>query len=136
MTSPRTSAEAVSLADTDGSGVYWASSSCGRIEIALALEDARYGSHQGACDDDVAALLTVPYIQEQLAAVDAEDLKEHLSEYGAWNDDELQNHDTNLTRALWLFCGDLREEHIEPTLTSAQAMRDKLKDQISNGQDV
>ena len=47
----------------------WFSTGSGRIEFQLAEEDAASGSHGGQCDDDIAALLKVPYIAEQLRAI-------------------------------------------------------------------
>ncbi len=40
---------------------------------------------------------------------DVEDCKAYLRGYGAWEDDELQHHDTNLSRLVWLMAGDLSE---------------------------
>ena len=87
----------------------WFSTSSGRIEFKLLLEDAHNGSHQGRCDDDIAALLRVPYIAEQLAKIDEKLLRDELREYGAWDTAELADHDANLSRILWLACGDIVE---------------------------
>ncbi len=38
-----------------------------------------------------------------------QDLRDELSEYGAWNDEELSSHAENLKRALWLACLDAQE---------------------------
>jgi hypothetical protein len=32
-----------------------------------------------------------------------------LKDYGAWDDDDLSNHDDNLDRLLWIACGDIVE---------------------------
>lgn len=85
----------------------WASSSCGRIELALTLDDASSGYHMGACDADIAELRRVPYIAEQLEQIRDDVLREHLSEYGAWSDEELANREDSLDRCLWLACGDI-----------------------------
>lgn len=86
---------------TDGSG---------RLYLALTLEDAQCGSHQGPCDADIADLRRVPYIAEQLDAMPVELVRAHLREYGAWDDAELADREQNLHRTLWLACGDIREE--------------------------
>lgn len=86
---------------TDGSG---------RLHLALTLEDAKCGSHQGQCDADVADLRSIPYIAEQLDAMPAELVRDHLREYGTWDAAELADHEQNLHRVLWLACGDIREE--------------------------
>jgi hypothetical protein len=89
--------------------VYFTSSS-GRIELEMTMEDALSASHQGQCDDDVLALSKVPRIAEQLARIDPELLRAELKEYGAWDSQELSDHDQNLQRILWLAAGDIREE--------------------------
>ena len=88
----------------------WFSTSSGRIELQLTKDQAHTGSHQGACDGDVAYLRTVPAIRRQLAKVDPETLRDELREYGAWDAEELADHDANLSRLLWLACGDIVEE--------------------------
>lgn len=91
------------------SELIWACTGSGRIEIAMTREQAESASHQGQCDDDVFALSKVPAIAEQLAKIDPEILKAELREYGAWEDNELTDHDTNLQRILWLLAGDIVE---------------------------
>ena len=83
--------------------------SSGRITLTLTKDQARTGHHQGRCDDDVAYLRTVPAIRRQLAKLDPALLRTELSEYGAWDDTELADHDANLNRILWLACGDIVE---------------------------
>jgi hypothetical protein len=41
--------------------------------------------------------------------MDPATLAAELREYGAWDDDELSEHDANLERILWLACGDISE---------------------------
>ena len=88
----------------------WFSTSSGRIELQLSMKDAETGSHQGQCDDDVRFLSKLPYIAKQLSAIDPELLRRELKEYGAWDADELADHEQNLQRILWLACCDIREE--------------------------
>ena len=80
--------------------MYWSSSS-GKIELQITKAQAAIGSHQGQCDQDIAYLRTVPAIRRQLAKIDPATLAAELSEYGAWADVELGNHDQNLSRLLW-----------------------------------
>lgn len=80
-----------------------------RFELQLTLEDALSASHQGQCDHDVSALSRVPYVAEQLMALDPAAVRAELKEYGAWDADELADHDQNLQRVLWLAAGDIRE---------------------------
>lgn len=88
----------------------WFSTSSGLIEFEMELEDARSGSHQGRCDEDIADLRRVPYIAATLDAIDPEILRRELKEYGAWDADELADHDANLNRILWIACGDITEQ--------------------------
>ena len=90
---------------------YWSSSS-GRIVIELEHSDACEGSHSGACDDDIAYLRTVPYIKEQLNKLQPDDLRCELRGFGAWDSDELADHDANLSRILWLACADIKEGNV------------------------
>ena len=87
----------------------WFTSSSGRIELRLTKEQARVGSHQGRCDDDVEYLRQLPAIRRQLDKIDPALLRDELREYGAWDTEELADHDQNLTRLLWLACGDVVE---------------------------
>lgn len=81
-----------------------------RFEIRVTKNDAFIGSHPGRCDDDITELRTVPYIRRQLDAIDKAQLRAELEGYGAWDDNELDNHDANLNRILWLACGNIAEE--------------------------
>ena len=85
------------------------STGSGRIELQITKKQAGIGSHAGKCDNDVAYLRTLPTIKRQLAKIDAALLKDELSEYGAWDEIELSNHDENLARILWIACGDILE---------------------------
>jgi inorganic pyrophosphatase/exopolyphosphatase len=88
----------------------WWSSSSGRIELQMTKDQAEMMSHQGQCDADVEYGMTIPKIKRQLNKIDPELLKKELKEYGAWEDDELQDHQVNLSRILWLAAGDIKEE--------------------------
>lgn len=94
---------------------HWWSTSSGRIELELTADDARCGSHQGPCDDDIADLRRVPYIRDQLDKFGPALLAEELKEWGAWDENELADHDQNLSRILWLACGGIVDELHEHT---------------------
>ena len=79
-------------------------------EIELTKKQAEKGSHSGQCDNDIAELKQVPKIKKQLAVIDAIQLKNELKEYGAWDDEDLKDHEENLTRILWLACSNIVEE--------------------------
>jgi hypothetical protein len=81
-----------------------------RFEIRLTKAQALQGSHPGPCDEDIKDLLQVPAIKKQLDKISAYSLRAELREYGAWNEEELSNHEDNLARILWIACGNIREE--------------------------
>ena len=85
------------------------STGSGAIFLTMTLEQACGASHQGQCDADVLALSHEPAIRAQLDAIDADTLRAELREYGAWEDGELTDHETNLQRILWLAAGDIRD---------------------------
>lgn len=99
--------------DCEGTGPRWFTSSSGAIELQMSLREAESASHQGQCDDDVAALARVPHIAAQLADIDPEDLRHELKEYGAWDETELADHAQNLQRILWLAAGEIRDRQFE-----------------------
>jgi hypothetical protein len=88
----------------------WFTSSSGHIELEMTKAQAKSASHQGQCDEDVSGLSRVPAIARQLDKIDPTLLRDELREYGAWEDDELADHDQNLQRILWLAAGDIVED--------------------------
>jgi hypothetical protein len=88
--------------------MYWCDS-YGKIELNITKAQAEMCSHSGDCEADVIALRQVPAIRRQLARIEKDTLKACLKEYGAWDEVELSDHDYNLTRLLWLACGDITE---------------------------
>ena len=90
----------------------WFSTSSGRIEIQMTLEQAQRASHSGQCDEDVRALSQQPDIAKQLNAIDPALLREELREYGAWDEQERQDHQQNLQRILWLAAADIVENAV------------------------
>lgn len=87
----------------------WHTSGCGRIELNITRKQAAAGSHPGQCDVDIVQLSQAPAIQRQLQKIDPALLAEVLREYGAWDADELKDHDQNLRRYLWIACCDISE---------------------------
>lgn len=87
----------------------WWTSGCGRIELQITKAQSSEAAHTGQCNTSVRELSELPKIKRQLKRVDPETLKAHLREYGAWDEDELLDHEQNLQRLLWLACGDINE---------------------------
>jgi len=81
-----------------------------RFEIKMSMLQARCGSHQGSCDDDVKDLLSLPEIKRQLRKIGPDPIKEELKEYGAWSEEELNDVEQNKARIIWIACGNIVEE--------------------------
>lgn len=94
---------------TDGK-LLWFTSSSGRIELQMTMEQAESVSHSGECDEDVQELSKVSAIADQMAKIDPALLSAELKEYGAWDEDERADHEQNLQRLLWLAGGDIAEQ--------------------------
>jgi len=89
----------------------WFSTGSGRIELQLTLEQARSASHSGQCDNDIAALRTVPAIKRQLDKLDPALLSKELKEWGCWDETERADHEDNLNRILWIAACAIRETY-------------------------
>lgn len=87
----------------------WWTESLGRIELQITKTQAEACSHPGPCDNDVAELRKVPAIRRQLDKLAPALVAECLKEYGAWDADELADHEANLDRLLWCACCDISE---------------------------
>lgn len=90
---------------------YWYISSDGRIEIKLTMNQAMTGSHQGKCDQDIEYLRTIPEIENQLLSLQVEAVASELLSSGAYDKDELRDHNENLSRILWFACSDIVENY-------------------------
>lgn len=88
----------------------WWSSSSGKIELWMFKEQADSVHHTGPCDEDVDLLAHTSNLMCQMAALDANVLREELSEYGCWDDDELKDNVANIQRLLWIAGCDIAEE--------------------------
>ncbi len=87
----------------------WAYGNYGN-ELQITKAQAQQGSHQGQCDDDIEALCQISSIKRQLRKLDPEKLRLELKEFGAWDAEELADHEQNLRRWLWICCGNITEE--------------------------
>ena len=83
----------------------------GKIEIEITKKQAIKGYHSGQCDQDIAELRQIPAIKRQLARINKAVLIDELKHWGAWAEEELQDHDENLDRFLWLACADIVETY-------------------------
>jgi hypothetical protein len=79
------------------------------ICLNITKREAMSCSHSGQCDAAVAALRKEPRIARQVKSLDPETLARELYNYGAWDEEELEDHDQNISRMLWIACGDIAE---------------------------
>ena len=63
----------------------------------------------GACDNTVNVIANKPYIVRQFVAIDNSVLIKELTEYGAWDEIELQDKRANIERIIWIACSDIKE---------------------------
>jgi len=89
----------------DPSRLYCYTSSMYCVQMQLPGECIIDCSHAGQCDQDVAYWIG----KLDLSDLDPEKIKLELREYGAWDRDELSDHDANLARIVWLAAADLQE---------------------------
>lgn len=83
----------------------WYDGESGNPIVRVKQHQADACDHQGACDDDVAA-----YVDRVEWIGDSDTIRAALKQYGAWEDDELDDDEKNKHLALWLAAGDIREQ--------------------------
>lgn len=91
--------------------ILWGSASSGLIEIKFTKEQAYRAFHPGDCENDVLELLRDPEFSDQFISYDDQLLIDELLEYGAWEEEELQDRQLNIMRLVWLLGSDAAENH-------------------------
>lgn len=85
--------------------LYWASFN--HFELRLPGAAVMGCSHSGQCDADVAHYAPQT---ERPARCTAQALRDELREYGAWDDNELQDDTANWQRIIWIAAGNIADE--------------------------
>ena len=81
------------------------------LEIEMTLKQAESCSQPGQdAEPDVLVLMQDPKIRRQRKRIDPELIRQELSEYGAWSDEELADDDMSWVRILWIGANDITEE--------------------------
>ena len=75
------------------------------ITKAVANECSRSGNNEYS----VNYYMNLPKYKKQLLKLDKEQVRKELNDLGAWEDDELENHEDNLQRLFWLACGNISD---------------------------
>jgi hypothetical protein len=76
-----------------------------RFTLDLPDECVRDCSHQSPCDDDVAF-----WAGKLDCPIEPETIAQELKDYGAWDADDLADHDANWRRVVWIAACNVREE--------------------------
>lgn len=100
----------MNTAPNDDRTYTWFDGTYGDCNITLTMDQAESCAHAGQCDADVLDLSRLPAVAADLAAITPESARRCLKEYGAWDADELADHDQNLQRLLWLAANDITEQ--------------------------
>jgi hypothetical protein len=77
------------------------------IEVSLPIELLEDCHHQGECYEDCERW--GEEVEKELQSISDKDLVNHLLEYGAWEEEELQNRKENLIKFLWIAAGDYQD---------------------------
>lgn len=75
------------------------------ITKAVANECSRSGNNEYS----VNYYMNLPKYRKQLDKLNKESVRAELNDLGAWEDDELENHEDNLQRLFWLACGNISD---------------------------
>ena len=75
------------------------------ITKAVANECSRSGNNEYS----VNYYMNLPKYKKQLLKLDKEQVRQELNDLGAWEDDELKNHEDNLQRLFWVSCGNISD---------------------------
>lgn len=80
-----------------------------KFKIEMTKIQAETCSHSGDCEPEVINLLKMPSIKRQMAKCRDVDLKAELSEYGAWEENELDSREENEKRIIWIAAGNIAD---------------------------
>lgn len=89
--------------------LYWFTNSSGLVNILLPGGAVLDIAQSGPADTAVALWRTDERIAKELEEITDEELRNDLREYGAWDDEELEDREANLDRLLWLAAWDIAE---------------------------
>lgn len=94
---------------TDRDILHWNTGNYGN-ELGITMEDVKACSKAGQNNyPAVLVALEKPYLAVQVARLDKDKLRLEMKEYGAWDSDELDDHDENITRWVWCCCCEISE---------------------------
>ena len=108
----------------------WFTSSCGRIEFQMTLEQAQSVCHTGPCDADITALKSYDNIKEIIDKLNPEDVRIVIREaYGDITEEELKDDEANIERLLWIAgCEICEHEPIDDDMVICCGCGDTVKE--------
>ena len=80
------------------------------VLIEITMKQAEMVPLSGSAEFGVALLRQEQDIKAQLDKIEPKLLAECLSEYGSWDEKDLQDHNKNIDRLLWIAACDIQEE--------------------------
>lgn len=87
----------------------WIGGDNGDLELELTEEQFMSIPRGQDCSPEVKIIRQDPKVEEQLKRMSVESVKTYLFHFCCWEDDELNDHEENLDRLVWLACEDIRE---------------------------
>ena len=82
-------------------------------DLALMDQDVENCSASGDVSAAVREVSQMDYVKEQTAKFDPDQLRKELSDYGAWDYEQLQDHEENIQRWIWISACDISERERE-----------------------
>ena len=105
----------------------WFTSSCGRIEFQMPLEQAQSVHHSGPCDMDVKALSNMDNIKAITDKLNPEDVRIVVREmFADITDEELKDDAMNIERLLWMAGCDIDEN--EDSMITCTGCKETVKE--------
>lgn len=66
-------------------------------------------SQSGNMEDNIRQSLEDEELKEELSKLDPDKIRIELKECGTWDEEELKDNEANISRLLWVACGNISE---------------------------
>ena len=80
-------------------------------DLKITRNDANFCSQSGDMEQNCKQVMKKPYIKKQLEKLEPEKLAKELKEFGAWDSEQLENHEENILRWFWSSCCDISDRN-------------------------
>lgn len=89
--------------------LHWSMSNYG-VDICLTMEDITTITTGGRdAHPYILEIIKKPYMVPQVARLDRDKLRQEVKEWGSWDSGELDNHEDNIIRWIWIVAGDISD---------------------------